>query len=180
VPNSSFWSRGEKDDPTGRTAPPLPVQDHLPGQGGDPALGERFLGAGDPAARPPALGAGRGLVFGGAGQSIGVDVLLEQPGGQVAAQFAGAFFPLVEGDELVSGLGVEHEVERGRGVGQPSLAEGLALGGGAGWSIVHDVDSGEAVNEMLRFEYTLPQRRGRRNANAPVVTASLEAVIGLG
>jgi len=40
--------------------------------------------------------------FGEAGQSIGVDVLLEQPGGQVAAQFAGALFGAVGGQNKIS------------------------------------------------------------------------------
>lgn len=90
---------------------------------------------------PAALGAGRCLWRVGAGLSVGVDVLLEEPGGQIASQFAGAFLALVEGDELVLVFGAEHEVEGGGGMAEPALAEFVTSGLGAGLSVIHGSDS---------------------------------------
>jgi hypothetical protein len=74
----------------------------------------------------------------GAGLGVGVGVLLEEPGGQVAAEVAGPLLALVEGDELVLGAGVEQQVEGSGGVGEPAPAEFLPLGVGGRWSIVQD------------------------------------------
>ena len=87
---------------------------------------ERFLGAGDLLTGPAALGTDGGLWLGGAGLGVGVDVLLEEPSGQVAAEFADALLALLEGDELFLVVGVEHQIEGGRGVGEPAPAKGFA------------------------------------------------------
>jgi hypothetical protein len=50
-------------------------------------------------------------------------VLLEKPDGEVTAEFDGPLFALVEGHELVLVLGIEHQIEGGRGVVEPSLAK---------------------------------------------------------
>jgi hypothetical protein len=57
-------------------------------------------------------------------------VLLEEPGGQVLPQFAGALLTLVEGDELALVFGSEHEVEGGGGMAEPAAAELFPLGVG--------------------------------------------------
>jgi hypothetical protein len=75
------------------------------------------------------------------GVRVGGDVLLEEPSGQVASEFAGAPFALVEGDELFLALGIEHQLEGGLGVGEPAAAKGLACILGAGLGIGHDGDS---------------------------------------
>ena len=90
---------------------------------------------------PAALGAGRCLCQVWTGLSIGVDVLLEEPGGQITSQLAGAFLALVEGDELVLVFGAEHEVEGGGGMAEPALTEFVTSGLGARLSIVHSSDS---------------------------------------
>jgi len=102
------------------------MEGHFSGQGGEPSLGQRFARAGDPSARATALGTDDGLGLIGSGPGIGVDVLLEQPGGEVAAQLDGPLLPLVEGDELILVSGIEHQVEGGSGVGQPAPAQDRA------------------------------------------------------
>jgi hypothetical protein len=59
----------------------------------------------------------------GAGLSVGVDVLLEEPSRQVLTQFAGALLTLVEADELILVFRSEHEVEGCGGMVEPALAE---------------------------------------------------------
>jgi hypothetical protein len=56
------------------------------------------------------------------------DVLLEQPGGELAGQRAGAALALVEGDEPVLLVGVEHQLEGGLGLLEPLALEALAPG----------------------------------------------------
>jgi hypothetical protein len=58
-----------------------------------------------------AFRAGRRSLGVGPGLGIGVELLLEEPGGQIPPEFAGALLPLVEGDELVLVFGAEHEIE---------------------------------------------------------------------
>ena len=106
--------------------------------GGDLSLGQGLVGPGEAMSGPAALGAGRCLGRVGAGLSVGVNVLLEEPGGQIASQFAGAFLALVEGDELVLVLGAEHEVEGGAAVAEETLTEFLTVGSHIGGCIVHD------------------------------------------
>jgi len=69
---------------------------------------------------------------------VRVDVLLEEPDSQIAAELAGAFFTLVEGNELVLGLSVKHEIESSTGLLDPAAAQFLALDVGGGLSFVHD------------------------------------------
>jgi len=59
----------------------------------------------------------------GGGGSVGVEVLLQQPGLEVIDGFTGAGLALVEGGEVRLMLGVEHEVEGGAGIREPLLAE---------------------------------------------------------
>jgi hypothetical protein len=58
------------------------------------------------------------------------DVLLEEPGGELAGQRAGAALPLVEGDESVLLIGVEPQLEGGLGLLEPLSLEALAPGFG--------------------------------------------------
>jgi hypothetical protein len=89
-----------------------------------------------------ALGAeGRFVVGLGLSSGIGVEVLLEQPVDEVGAEFLGALLTLIEGDELVLVNGVEHEVVGGSGKGEETLAAGVGVTVGLGWSIVHDGNS---------------------------------------
>ena len=125
------------------------------------------MGRGDPMAGPAALGAGGCLLRVGAGLRVGVDVLLEEPGGQITPQFAGAFLTLVEGDELILVFRAEHEVEGGGGMAEPALAEFFTLGIGAGLSIVHDGDSRQSRAMASRCLAILSRRHARRNATAP-------------
>jgi hypothetical protein len=57
-------------------------------------------------------------------------VLLQQPGGQILAQVDGARLALVEGDEPALLVVIEHAVEGGRGVLEPTLPESVARGSG--------------------------------------------------
>jgi hypothetical protein len=57
-------------------------------------------------------------------------VLLEEPGGELAGQRAGAALALVEGDESVLLVGVEHQLEGGLGLLEPQALEALAPGVG--------------------------------------------------
>jgi hypothetical protein len=56
------------------------------------------------------------------------DVLLDEPGGELAGQRAGAALALVEGDESVLLIGVEHQLEGGLGLLEPLSLEPLAPG----------------------------------------------------
>jgi hypothetical protein len=72
------------------------------------------------------------------GERIRIGVLLEQPGGQVAAEFASPLLALVEGDEVVLVRGGEHQVERGGRVGQKAAAQFLVIGLRDWGCVVHD------------------------------------------
>jgi hypothetical protein len=159
VPKPSRWSQGEKDDPTGRTPPPLSADGHLPGPGGDPPLRQWFVGLGEEVAGLTALGAGGTLVRGGAGPGLGVEMLLKEPGTQVLPQFAGALLPLVEADELILGFGTEHEVKGGSGVAEPALAEFLAVGLGTGVRIIHGDASQWSCRQTPEAGYPIPTAR---------------------
>jgi hypothetical protein len=50
----------------------------------------------------------------------------------------GTFFTLVEGNELVLGLGVKHEIESRSGLFDPAAPQFLALDVGSALSFVHD------------------------------------------
>jgi hypothetical protein len=56
------------------------------------------------------------------------EMLLEQPGGQLAGQRAGAALALVERDESVLLVGVEHQLEGGLGLLEPLALEPLVPG----------------------------------------------------
>src|SRR5205807_8425750 len=103
-------SRGEKHDPAGRATPLFAFEGYFPGPGGEGASGKRVVGAREAPTGLTALGTGGGLVRGWGGLGIGIDVLLQEPGGEILSELAGSFFALVEGDELVLDLGVEHQV----------------------------------------------------------------------
>jgi hypothetical protein len=135
------------------------MEGHFPGEGSEPSLGQGFARAGDPSARATALGTDDGLGLVGAGPGIGVDVLLEQPGREVAAEFDGPLLPLVKGDELILVSGVEHQVEGGCGVGQPALAKGRAGALGLGSRVVHGRPPGNRVNRTRIPGYHIPAAR---------------------
>src|SRR5437762_3269108 len=94
---------GESGPGRHRPSPSRPgaADEGLPGPGGGPPLRQRLVGFGEAVAGLAALGATRTVWWVGADRSLGVDVLLEEPGGQVLPQFAGALLTLVEADELV-------------------------------------------------------------------------------
>jgi hypothetical protein len=56
------------------------------------------------------------------------DVPLDEPGGELAGQRAGAPVALVESDESVLLIGVEHQLEGGLGLLEPLSLEALAPG----------------------------------------------------
>ncbi len=72
------------------------------------------------------LGTKHLLVLGRPGLVVGVGMLLDQPGGQVASQLAGAGLALIEGDQIGLVIGVEHQVKGGGGLGEPAAAQVLA------------------------------------------------------
>jgi hypothetical protein len=89
----------------------------------------------------------------------------QEPSGQVTPQFAGPLLALVERDELVLVLGIEHQVESGGGVREETLAEFLVAGNRrGGWSIVHDGYSwcSSQENAAARLSYPGNQRAGTR------------------
>jgi hypothetical protein len=94
-------------------------------------------------------------------------VLLEEPGGQIASQLAGAFLALVEGDELVLVFGAEHEVEGGGGMAEPASAEFFTSGLGARLSIIHGSDSRWSQAMDSKCLAILSWSPGSGNATAP-------------
>ena len=86
-----------------------------------------MTGLGDPSTGLAAFGAGRRVGSVGANLVVGVGVLLDEPGGQVAAQVEGLQLALVEGAELILVLRIEHQVESGGGVAEPAATEFVAL-----------------------------------------------------
>src|SRR5262245_63839840 len=71
-------------------------------------------------------------------------MLLDQPGGQVAAQFAGAGLALIEGHQVGLVVGVEHQIKGSGGMGQPAAAQVLARVGGGRWGVAHGGSSGSS------------------------------------
>ena len=162
MPNPSRWSRGEKTKPAGRAPPPLPADGHLPGPGGDPPLRQWLVGFGEAVAGLLlSAWATRAVLWLRAERGLGVDVLLEEPGGQVLPKLAGTSLTLIEADELVLVLGAEHEVEGGGGMVEPALPEFVTLGLGGGLRIAHGGTS--------RWS-----RQGTPDGNDPIPTALAE------
>ena len=82
------------------------------------------------------------------GIRIGVDVLLEHPGREIAAQFARPLLALLERDQLFLVFGIEHQVEgRGR-LSEKMLAEFVAPGFGIGRGRRHGGDSKGTDDEV--------------------------------
>jgi hypothetical protein len=79
----------------------------------------------------------------GSGRRVGVGVLLEQPGDQVVSQFAGSILTLLEGNQLVLVLGVEHQIKGSGGVPQKPLSEFFAAGFASRLRGRHDAHSTE-------------------------------------
>jgi hypothetical protein len=75
-------------------------------------------------------------------RGVGVEVLLEEPGREVTAEFDSPLLPLIEGHELTLTSGIEHQIEGGRGVSEPALAESLLGIVGWGGGAVHGCVSG--------------------------------------
>src|SRR5262245_28705390 len=131
-------SRGEKHDATGRAAVLGPAEGDLPGAGGDRPRRE-----GSPRRRgapggPLTARARRRLMRIGIGRGVVLGMLLQQSQEDLLAQFEGALFALIEGDEpLGEGL-VEHQVKSSPGLLKEALPEDLAAVGGR---VVHDVNS---------------------------------------
>jgi hypothetical protein len=88
-------------------------------------------------------------------------MLLEQPGREVTAEFDGPLLPLVEGDELILVLRIEHQVEGGCGVGQPALAQGRAGVIGLGSRVAHGRPPGNRVNRTRIPAYHIPAARAQ-------------------
>jgi hypothetical protein len=82
----------------------------------------------------------RGLV--GPDPGVSIEVLLEEPDREVSAEFDGPLFPLIEGHELILASRIEHQIEGGCGVGEPSLAKRLLRIAGWGGRVVHGCLSG--------------------------------------
>jgi hypothetical protein len=79
------------------------------------------------------------LLVGGSGGGVVAEVLLQEEGGQLAGEGAGALLALREGDGGLGEFGVEVEVEGGSGLLQPLRAEAFTIGWGQGRSRVHGV-----------------------------------------
>jgi hypothetical protein len=103
----------------------------------------------------------------GANLRLGVDVLLEEPGGQILPQFAGALLTLVEGDELVLVFGSEHEVEGGGSMAEPALAEFVPLDIGGGLRIVHGSVSRWPRQGTPNVGYPIPTARAQERDCTP-------------
>jgi hypothetical protein len=69
---------------------------------------------------------------------IGMDMPLQEPGSQIAAEFAGPLLTLIEGDELILIPRIEHQIKSRGSMGEKTLAEFLAAVIGSGLAIVHD------------------------------------------
>jgi hypothetical protein len=124
-------------------------------------LRQGLVGFGEAVACPATLGATRCRWGVGAGLCLGVDVLLEEPGGQILPQFAGPLLTLVEGDELVLIFGSEHEVEGGGSMAEPALAEFVPLDIGVGLRIVHGGVSRWSRQGTPDVGYPIPTERAQ-------------------
>ena len=92
---------------------------------------------------------------------------LEEPSGQVTAEFTDTFFAPVEGDELVLILGVEQQVESGGGVGEKALAEFLAALSEAACVSFMTATPGGWVNGLQRLGYLIPITRAQERDCTP-------------
>jgi hypothetical protein len=57
---------------------------------------------------------------------VRVGMLLDEPGGEVAAEVEGPQLALIEGHQVGLVVGVEHQVKGGGGVAEPAAAEFVA------------------------------------------------------
>jgi hypothetical protein len=125
-----LWSRGKKSGPTFRAIPLFTLQGDLAGRRGQ-LPGRQGLAGRRPPLRRLAAARTNGRRAGGPNGGIFGGVLFEQPSGQFVGHGAGTAFALVEGDQLLLLVGIEHEFESGFGLVQPLTAE-LVAGGGVG------------------------------------------------
>jgi hypothetical protein len=154
------------------------MEGHFSSQGGEPSLGQGFARAGDPSARAAALGTDDVLGLVRPGLRIGVDVLLEQPGREVTAEFDGPLLPLVEGHELILVPGIEHQVEGGSGVGEPALSKGRVGVLGLGSRVVHGRPPDDRVNRTRIPPYHIPAARAqKRDCTRGVVSIPISACL---
>lgn len=119
--------------------PLLAAEHDLPGVASERPPGQRVSGGRAPLGRPAALRAGRGSLVAGAGGGVLVEILLQEEGGQLAGEGAGALLALAESNRGLGLLGVEVEVEDGRGLLEPLRAEVVTISRAGRCSWVHGV-----------------------------------------
>jgi len=90
---------------------------------------------------------------------VGVAMLPQPPGGQIAAEFAGPLLTLIEGDELVLIVRIEPQVKSGGSVAEKALAEFLAAAIGGGLCIMHDGYSWWSGQRNAAAQLSYPENR---------------------
>jgi hypothetical protein len=100
---------------------------HLAGRRGQLAGRQGLAGRGPPLGRLTTARTRDRWVRGPAGGVLG-GVLFEEPSGQFLGQGGGALLALVEGDQLILLVGIEHEFKDGLGLLEPLPAEAVAGG----------------------------------------------------
>jgi hypothetical protein len=101
-------------------------------------------------------------------RGVGVEVLLEEPGREVTAEFDGPLLPLIEGHELILASRIEHQIEGGRGVSEPALAKGLVGIIGWGGGVAHGCLSGYSGQPGADSKQSYPDDPSARTRLHPI------------
>jgi hypothetical protein len=146
--------------------PLFAAKGYFPGGAGQLPPRQGLVWAGASLGGPAALGAKGWLLVGGTCGRVVGEVLLQQPGGQLACQGTDAILALAEGDGGLVLVALEREVEGGLGLLQPLAAEMLALLGGVRDVLAHDGLRGKGPG-IKRTPIILSQRSSCNNGNGP-------------
>src|SRR5437660_1765035 len=103
------------------------------------------------------LGAGGRLPVGGSGGGVRAPVLLQEEGGQLTREGAGALLRLAEGHQGLGRFGIDVAVDDGRGLLTPWRAEAFTSSRGATGSRVHGVRRGLESGRKRRPDHRTPR-----------------------
>jgi hypothetical protein len=122
-------------------------------------------------------------MFGRPSLGVHIEVLLEKPGREIPAEFDSPLFPLIEGHELILVLWVEHQVEGGRGVGEPALAKGFSRSVGLGLRVIHGSSSEESGQRDTDTDVSYagdPRAETRMHPDSGVVVRKNPRIVTIG
>src|SRR4029077_8174550 len=108
-------------------------------------------------------------------QGVVLELLLQQPGRQVAAEFSGALLTLAEGLKSAGRVGMEQKVEGRGGMGKETLTQLFARVWRRGGGRVHERSSGSGCSVLPPSPIILATSPRRNYLHA---TSDREKVVG--